>query len=363
MFLVLIDTSAYEEQRLSFQGDIFDSLIRLSDENKITIIGCNVLRREIESHVREKIAISVNRIKKVSADFDRLTKDDLGEVTRMLVDTQILKDRIFNERKARIDNFFSTVNYEEIDLSKVNINSVLDDYFSFKPPFGAGKKKHEFPDAFVLNGFLDYYRKRLASTCIVSADGDWRSFIEKHPDVRMFDKITEFIDFIHSSYDKEFTESLKQVLVEHDAKIIEEIKNEISDYKFEVDDTWINAELEMVSDSVIVRVTDYNVISIEPESAQIEATAEIYVELTLWASDETAMVKDSDTKEWIYFGTNQYLVQKKEILDVTISITFDPHPEYLSDSFEIDEVSIPDDFYYLDGDEHDFALVQHWNED
>lgn len=363
MFLVLIDTSAYEEQRLSFQGDIFDSLIRLSEENKITIIGCNVLRREIESHLREKIATSVNRIKKASADFDRLTKDDLGEVTRMLLDPTILKERIFSERKVRIDTFFTTVNYEDIDLSKVNIDSVLDDYFNFKPPFGAGKKKHEFPDAFVLNGFLDYYKKRLTSTCVVSADSDWRSFIENHPDVRMFDKIAEFIDFIHSSYNREFTESLKQVLVEHDAKIIENIKSEISDYKFEVDDTWVNAELEIDSESVVVRITDYNVIAIEPESAQIEATAEIFLELTLWASDETALFKDSDTKEWIYFGTNQYLVRKKEMMDVTININFDPHPEYLSDSLEIDEVSIPDDFYYLDRNDNDFELMKHWNED
>lgn len=360
MFLVLIDTSSYQEQRLSFQGDIFDSLIRLSDENKITIVGCSILRREIESHVRDSIATSVNRIKKASADFDRLTKDDLGEVTRMLVDLTALKDRIFSERKVRIDTFFHTVNYEEIDLSKVDVNSVLDDYFSFKPPFGVGKKKHEFPDAFVLNGFLDCYQKRLTSTCVISADADWHSFIEKHPDVRMFDKITEFI---HSSYDREFTDRLKQVLVEHDIKIVEEIKNEISDYKFEVDDTWINAELEMISDSVVVRIIDYNVIAIEPESAQIEATVEIFVELTLWASDETASFKDSDTKEWIYFGTNQYLVQKKEMVDVVISINFDPHPEYLSDSLEIDEVSIPDDFYYLDGDERDFELMKHWNED
>lgn len=363
MFLVLIDTSAYEEQRLSFQGDIFDSLIRLSKENKITIIGCDVLYREIESHIRDSIAKSVNMIKNSTGKFDRLTKDDLGEVTRILADTASLKDGIFNERKVRMDNFFSTVNYEEIDLSSVNIGSVLDDYFNLKPPFGEGKKKYEFPDAFVLNAFLDHYGKKLDSTCVVSADGDWRKFIEEYPKVRMFDKITELIDFIHSNYDREFTERLKLVLKEHDTKIAEEIKNGISDYEFEVNDSWINAELEMNSDSLTVQVTDYNVIAIERESAQIEAITEIYVELTLWAADETASVKDSDTKEWIYFGTNQYLVCKKEIVDVTINVSFDPHPEYLSDSLEIDEISIPGDFYYIDEDECDIELTKHWNED
>ncbi|MFC3198225.1 hypothetical protein ACFOET_11440 [Parapedobacter deserti] len=49
-------------------------------------------------------------------------------------------------------------------------------------------------------------------------------------------------------------------------------------------------------------------------------------------------------------------------MDITINVSFDPHPEYLSDSLEIDEISIPGDFYYIDEDECDIELTKHWNE-
>ena len=33
---------------------------------------------------------------------------------------------------------------------------VVEKYFATKPPFGTGNKKSEFPDAFVVNGLVEY---------------------------------------------------------------------------------------------------------------------------------------------------------------------------------------------------------------
>jgi hypothetical protein len=46
--------------------------------------------------------------------------------------------------------FFQDSEAEEIELPKSALKQVLDLYFARRPPFGEGKKKSEFPDAFVL---------------------------------------------------------------------------------------------------------------------------------------------------------------------------------------------------------------------
>lgn len=66
MFSVLIDTSAYEELRLSFKDDIFDSLIKLSQEQKIIIVSSIIIYEEMKAHLKESITTSVNKIDRVS---------------------------------------------------------------------------------------------------------------------------------------------------------------------------------------------------------------------------------------------------------------------------------------------------------
>ncbi len=363
MFLVLIDTSSYEDIRLSFKGSVFDSLAQLSHEDKITIIGCDVLQREMESHMRESIAQSVNRVNKVQSNFERITADDLGEVTRMLSDINSLKERIFDERKARMDTFFGSVRFENLDLSVVNVQEVLHDYFNKKPPFGEGKKKNEFPDAFVLNAFVSQYNDKLDSTCIISKDQDWQKFIEQFPKVKKFRNIPEFIDFIHGNYNDEFINRLKRVLTDHNDEISERIKEEIHDYEFEIDDYWIDPELEMHSENTKVEILENNIIALNPENTLVEVIYKIDLEFTLWAGDETTQYKDDDTNSWHYFGTNRYLLQTTKTETMTMSVSFDPHPDDLLESFEIDEISIPKDFYYLNEHEYTIELSQHWNED
>ncbi|SOD15140.1 PIN domain-containing protein [Pedobacter xixiisoli] len=359
MFSVLIDTSAYEELRLSFKGDIFDSLINLSKEQKIIIVSSIIIYEEMKAHLKESIATSINKIDKVSKDINRLSFGDLGAITTLLNDKEKLKNDLLKERLDRIDTFFDNAKIETLDISDVDINQILINYFAIKPPFGEGGKRKEFPDAFILYAFVQEYKDHLDQTCIVSNDPDWKKFAEGYPQTRYFESIRKMIDFILSDFDKTFTTMLREAIEGKSELLVEEIIEQINDGSFSVDDSWINPDEELDISSVKVDILDFNIISYTGETANIEVETLISYELRLWAADETASYKDDDTKEWVYFGVNQYkaAITKKVVIET--EYYFDSHPTTLKESLGIGEVSIPDEVFYAD-DEERFELIKHW---
>ncbi|WP_286775078.1 MULTISPECIES: PIN domain-containing protein [Sphingobacterium] len=363
MFLVLIDTSAYEDARLAFNGPIFDSLIKLSDDRKLVIIGSEILNREMETHLNESIISSVNQLKQVYGKLDRLTKDDLISLSGSTLYDKALKKRLYEDRKKRMYDFFDAVKYELLDLSYAKVDVIFNDYFNIRPPFGEGNKKSEFPDAFVLNSFIHSYDENLANTCIVSKDSDWEEYIKGYPEVRFFSRIPDLIDFINTNYDAELTKRLMELLNFKTAELGFAIKQAVRDDLFEVDDSWIDPEVELEFPSLEVEILDFNIISVTPELAQVEVVVNFKFSLLVWAKDDETATKDSDTKDWYYFGTNQFSVEVEKTLPVAISISYYPHPEDFSDTFDIESIDISPDLYYISSEDHEFSLGKHWSEE
>lgn len=141
------------------------------------------------------------------------------------------------ERLDRIDAFFNNTGTEELDVSKIDINKILADYFAVRPPFGEGGKRKEFPDAYILHAFVQDYEDHLEQTCNVSTDPDWKKFAEEHPQIKYFESIRKMIDFILSDFDRAFTTMLREAIKEKMEVITEEIIEQIKDGTFSVDDS------------------------------------------------------------------------------------------------------------------------------
>ena len=70
---------------------------------------------------------------------------------------------------------FKEAKAEILLAMKVDAATVFQKYFQKKPPFGPGKKKEEFPDAFVLTSIEDWCSWKNQKIYVVSTDGDMQS--------------------------------------------------------------------------------------------------------------------------------------------------------------------------------------------
>jgi hypothetical protein len=198
-----------------------------------------ILEGEIEKHLKEQveneIAIvgkSIPLMKAVKALTINETKPNSLKITK----------KVFNEIKTNL-------NAKKIDLNKINLDKIIKGYFSETPPFGKGKKKAEFPDAFAIDLLRPYFKKNLY---VISGDNDFHNFFDTHDEVMQYRSIKDFSIFYN---EKTEIVILKKVVafVKKEMKKIKEyatqLENEYSDPEyFEASEHHIHIEGAIVSD-------------------------------------------------------------------------------------------------------------------
>lgn len=364
MFTILIDTSAYEVHGLSFVGGVFDPLLKLADESKIKIVSCSIINREIESHISLSVSQSVNKVEKACKGFDHITKNNLGIITESIKDAESLKQTITTNRIAAFSNFLTDANVEELDLSNIDLKKVLSDYFDAKAPFSNGKKKNEFPDAFILNSFINENLESLNQACLVSNDPDWRKFANEFPEIQLFDTISDLLDFIHNDYDAAFTNQLKDAIQQKYHEIESSITEIIQDwFEFDFDDQWLEPEAEIDQSSVSVRIIDANILDFDSETSQCELEVKIAYRLEVSDLDGDSWMKDYETKDIIYAGSNTYEVRANKTVTVKLYASYEPHS--IAATIDFQDITLPDDLFYIDSEDDDLkiAVISQWDED
>ena len=75
----------------------------------------------------------------------------------------------------------------------LNGTKLLADYFAGVPPFGAAKKKQEFPDAIALQELEGLAAERGGIVLAVSLEADWRSYAERSPGLAVVEDVARAI--------------------------------------------------------------------------------------------------------------------------------------------------------------------------
>ncbi|WAC14616.1 PIN domain-containing protein [Dyadobacter pollutisoli] len=355
MFTVLIDTSAFEKEGLSFSGSKFDAIKQFSDSDKIKIVSCSIIIKEIDKHIEDSIIKFINSIKSTVKEADHIAKADLDEFDYLLKDSKLLKKNMTTYRKKKVSDFFKSINKVNLSYKNFSIDRLLTDYFNEDPPFSQ-RKKNEFPDAIILNSFINQFWDSLDQTCVVSCDRDFKNFCQNFPQVRFFENISTFSDFINSHYDSEFTKELHEVMKTKIEDISLSIDTSVYDnVDFVFGSEWFDPEAEIEDGSVSVQINDISLIIQSENNAEWELDVEIGYKVHVTDSDPDYMVKDPDTKEWISLENLTYSAEVKKNISFAITTAFDKYA--ISSSFQYDEdFELPSDIYDLD--DADFTQLE-----
>lgn len=154
---VFIDTSIFISKNYHFEGSDFQSLIRLSKEDKINVFTTNITLQEIRSHIAEDTEKAIQEIQKtrnkakILRNFGKLPLGGIFED----IDPNLYKDKL----RHKFEAFIKNCGIKIVNNNTEDIDNVFKLYFEKKAPFGDAKKKSEFPDAFVLAA-LDRHVKK-----------------------------------------------------------------------------------------------------------------------------------------------------------------------------------------------------------
>ncbi|KUO58454.1 hypothetical protein APF79_05990 [bacterium BRH_c32] len=334
---VFIDTSIYVKENFQYYSEKFDKLKSYAQEDKIKLYTHNIICNEIKSNIVEEINQAINSIKKIKSEgkiFWNLPKEKIFTVFEKH-DLNHYRNMLY----AQLDDFINSSKCSFIP-DDYNVNIIFEYYFNKKSPFGEGKKKSEFPDAFVLSAIENWCKTNDEKIYLLSIDGDWKDYANNSKNMLIISSIEELLQLITIHYEK-LSQNAIDVFEHNINKISEEIESAFMELGFILED--VGGDVDDV-DVDNIEIIDKYLISIESDSsldnsiAQFEITASVSFSANTHYGDESTAPYDSEEKRLLIWEYIDKAIEQTEEVSVELKISFDSN----HDIIDVESIRITD---------------------
>lgn len=342
---VFIDTQVFINESYDFSEKGKLGLLKKQiDNGKVELLTTEIVTREVERHMKDDIGKCLVKLNKVLSDR-RLAVFREGHYSEFF--KNIDSSAMISNAIQKFNDYLSNVGVILLDVSDVDLCSVIDKYFLGEPPFGEAHKKNEFPDAFNVS-LLNNYSCRNGKVYVVSGDRDFSNIANMH----CFNTLNELLDAINSQ-DDEISRLSKDYVNSLDIqnKIFNNVKEQLLDVGCElyVDGTdtdrkgvpygieYSNTELKSV---FVQNLTELEVVDIDYACniITIMTICKAELEFTCTFFDEENSIWNSDNKEYehVYYGIMDEI--HNALIPITIYLAFQNEDEDIN--FNIDEINV-----------------------
>ncbi len=233
VLVAFVDTSALDPMfnDYSHMEHQFAALKKHIDSQKLILLTHEIAIREIEDHIREEVSKQVEKLSRVQGSKELVLLKSIKKYAPLL--EAVDKETIIADSIKALRAQLKKIGVLILKTGTISVKSLLDDYFSSRPPFGSKSKKSEFPDAIMFQSLIraigDEHKIH-----IVSKDGDWENICKTRQSLVLQKNLAELLDYINK--DNAASSSIKTYLASSGATLIESALQEIiSNVDFKVD--------------------------------------------------------------------------------------------------------------------------------
>lgn len=191
--LILIDTCAFRDANSDFPGivkSLLPSFFSTIDEKGIALLTHPVLENEIRKHIVDSSIFKdyqslLTQLRKCTSTLKHYKLDDVllsSKISELDIQTKLFES-------------YQQYYQDAIHLDFGDPASVFELYFNSKAPFAmSGKKKAEFPDAFIFDATRKYLEKHPNEILLViSKDSDWTTAFNQIENIIICDSISNHL--------------------------------------------------------------------------------------------------------------------------------------------------------------------------
>jgi hypothetical protein len=303
----------------------------------------DVTVEEVKANIREEVEISVQKHQSFLAKSKILHNSSSADVKVTLA--KLDGSALVNELVGQFEAFLKVAKATILKAGELKAGPILENYFSQKPPFGKGKKKSEFPDAFVIEALRGWCSKEKSELYVVSGDGDMQGACDKSGPLYSLPRLADFLDSLSSDLEEETTAFVRAQIIKRKGEIMKRITKDFPDRGFTITDVAdFHSNVDDVSVThVDLQDDDFEVIEVSDGSATITAMVRIsYEAYLIYGNEDTAAWDHEDG--YFFIDTVNKTVELENESEVQITAVFD---DLDPDSFQLDEVDLdaPDTIY------------------
>lgn len=301
---VFIDTSIIERENFQFTSSSLKSVTLLAKDNNISVYLTDITVKEIKIRITNAVMRTIEANKKFRKDARILRNLRSHHYENLMSDLN--PNLINHELQEQLNKWENDTQIKIISTEDVSTSDIFEQYFKGEPPFGKGKKKSEFPDAFVLNALRQWAITNVDSIYVISCDQDMEKFCSDNQYLHYLENLSEFLDKIFTS-DYNVTVFIMNMISEN----IVELENRI-ELKFEKMSFWLDREDAEVFDIKVnvtgVEILSYSIIAIEGENTVLKLPSKIDYEVIAEYGYYEKVEHDKNDKimnRWVAVETQQ----------------------------------------------------------
>jgi len=329
---IFLDTECFDAGGFNYLSTPFRILTSLAAKGEVHVYLTDITVREVQAHIMEAVAGSVRAHKIFAREARILRNSKSGGSAQVLMrpDGDALKVELISQFQSFLKEAKATV----LPTDKPPAGPVFDAYFQSKPPFGIGKKKDEFPDAFALAAVRNWCNENREEIYVISNDGDLQSACDEDGPLYSLPRLSDFLNVIAS--DDEAQASFLHREIEQRKQEIERVVARLfeHDLGFILEDQDGDVVDVTVSD---VLLDEVEILETTSDHAALEIEATITFDAELSYVDQDNSIWDSEDETFIITEYAKETVEREQSVRAEVSVSFkglDP------DSFEIGNVSI-----------------------
>ncbi len=341
--LVALDTQVFDSYNFNYKSQVFQTLIKLAQEEKIKLLLTAVTLREIKAHITEGAELASKAVEQAVKDLRKKRFKPQGDIKKIRIaansdflyqfknTVQSLApnfEQINQELLDQLEVFLNETDFEIVEVEQISIVEVFENYFSGTPPFGEGKKKHEFPDACALLALQKEAEDRNRIIYVVSGDPDWEKFCSSSEDLSYLGKLDELLETIIRETDSDEVDACIELYSDKEGEIKEYIEDNFWNLEFSIDLSasslveWGSEEIEVevnsveINESSLVHIDDSDVD--QPSVVfELESTVNYDAKVGYTSLEFATYDKEDD----VYYGTQKIETVFPQSITLTVEVT------------------------------------------
>ncbi|MCP9236853.1 PIN domain-containing protein [Lewinella sp. JB7] len=171
--VIFLDSSFVIKEKY-LQSPKFIKLAELAKDNNFSIKLVSLVVDEVlhraHREITDVLELRKRRTQAFSSKVKVLPASPLLDTLQQ--DNELDVPAYLKEIRDEFSRLFDKYDIECVEVSKSSVDMVFDRYFKGQRPFGIGRKKHQFPDAFILETILADCRKRKGKAYLLTTDPD-----------------------------------------------------------------------------------------------------------------------------------------------------------------------------------------------
>lgn len=311
---IFIDASIFIGQNYNYQSAVFENLARLAESGQARVFVTDIVVREVRAHIAEDVAKAKHASSKFRKDARILRNLDGAPFDDMF--SEFDEESAAAALNAQLDAFLEKIGANVLPTSDVSIEKVFDKYFDKSPPFGEGKKKSEFPDAFTVEALDTWCVSENERMYVASTDPDLASACEQNDRLIALEKVSAFVSIVQY-HDDVLTPLILQKMGDHLELIQDSISESFCEQEFWLDDQ--EGEVEEVQVTEFV-AEEFLVLEASEDQAVVDVPYNLKYLAGVAYDDMDSAIYDSEEKVLIPLHTIRDAVPREQSGEAIVTV-------------------------------------------